>query len=169
MVNAIATTKKRHQEKNDRPSQDQVAQMACDIVTWIREPFERLVCAFDMFKKGMRKIQFDKYLTPGEFVELILSGDNCIYGEPVDHHWIPQTKLHTYQGRFLPTKVHAFDDLNETWPLEFPKIKLWHLNSSIKRMTVAEFMDHLSPGLVDQLEAYYASDTTLYSELKANA
>ena len=121
-----------------------------DIVLWIREPLERMVCAYDIWKDAH---------TPEEFCAKVLREQNA--------HWSPTTTLHRIHGDFLPTKIYAFEDLNETWADEFPKHKLRHLGAR-ERMQLPEFMEQVSPEMWDTIVAHYREDSILHELAKAS-
>lgn len=121
-----------------------------DIVLWIREPFDRLVCAYDIWKDAH---------TPLEFCHKILRERNA--------HWSPTVTLHRIHGDFLPTVVYAFEDLNETWANHFPKHELRHIGAR-DRMQKDEFLEQISPAMYEQLVEHYTEDIMLHEMAKAH-
>jgi len=120
-----------------------------DCILWIREPFERMVCAYDIWSQAH---------TPEEFGEKVLREHNV--------HWSPVSDIHRIAGHFLPTKIYVFDDVNETFPEEFG-YALPHKGAR-ERMQTAEFMTGLTPETHNSLAELFRQDTLLYEMAKAN-
>lgn len=170
MVPKAASTSMRKTIQPDQPYRGRVTrevavEMGLDIVMWIREPLERLACAHNMLKYGAPR-HLDVALTPSEFVERCVLGYSPELHKPeVNIHWIPQVEMHSLRGKFLPTRVYLFDNLQETWKLEFPDIELKHENVSGNRLTADEFMTELSAETRDAIVRYYVEDSALYQSL----
>lgn len=87
-------------EKKSTITQDRVVELrdTAHVVIWLRDPFDRVASAYDIFKKNR---------SFGEFIEHVCAVRNT--------HWLPQTTIHSYRGFFLPNKVISFNDLDTTW------------------------------------------------------
>ena len=124
------------------------AQQDYPVVIWIREPFDRLACAYHIWneqKTGM---------TPNDFSQKVMAEGNP--------HFSPQVKLHSPAGEFLPTVVYAYEQLAETWPLEFGKFTLQHIGKQSLRMSTEEFINSLDDEVKSALEVHYLDDQLMH-------
>lgn len=123
-------------------------QQGYPVVIWIREPFDRLACAYHIWneqKTGM---------TPTDFAHKVMAGGNP--------HFSPQVGLHSPAGEFLPTRVYAYEQLAETWPLEFGKFNLQHIGKQTQRMPTEDFVNSLADEVKSELEVHYLDDRLMH-------
>ena len=118
------------------------------VVIWIREPFDRLACAYHIWN------QTKTGMTPEEFAKWAM-GSN-------DPHLAPQARLHAPAGVFLPNRIYAFEQLAETWPIEFGKFPLSHIGHQTERMSTAEFIRQLGDEVKSDLEDHYLDDQLIH-------
>jgi len=118
-----------------------------DIHIWIRHPLDRLASTYRILHEGK---------TFGEFIEHI--------GDYWNRHWVQQTEIHTYNGIFLPNKIHCFENLKKTWKIEFPKYPLPHLKN-FKRLPWGTLLLDLTKNQIDIAHEYYKDDIELYRKL----
>ncbi len=101
-------------------------------LAWVRQPWARWTSIFSFFHymweihsygKSDHKSQVNAETYEG-FVDHTFATD--------DRHWMPQTELLTFEGEFVPTQVHRFETIMETWPLYMPGHLPWLRASSHK-------------------------------------
>lgn len=121
-------------------------------VAWIRNWEKRLVSAYSFFKTIVDNGGEISSNAPTEnyeqFVDYILSAE--------DEHWLPQTELLTYQGAFLPTVTHRFEDINHLWGQYYDGF-IPHLNGCVHKI-VKDYRRQ-------ELETYYSKDNELWLSL----
>ncbi len=117
-----------------------------EIIMWIREPLDRLACAYPIWRSG-------KYgsLSPTAFAAKVQRGGNV--------HFDPQVSLHWISGiGFLPTRLYAYADMAETWGHEFGKYPLPWIGEQPQRMKTEEFISQLSDEAKNNMDMLYARD-----------
>jgi hypothetical protein len=123
------------------------------VLMWLRDPLERFASAYAIFGAGRiplaRDIATMKYRTPHLFAD-------AVFQYP-DAHWHPMTKLHRYGDTFLPTRIHPFYNLAETWAEEFPDHPLALLNET-KRKSWNELARELNANYITLLCKHYEED-----------
>lgn len=117
-----------------------------EVLLWIRDPLDRIACAYHVFGS--------QYLTVDEFIAGIIAMQNP--------HWSPQTRLHTFNGEFLPTKVYAFDDLTETWKKELPAHPLIHIGANPDRISWQELEDQMSDLSLERICEHWRDDLDMH-------
>lgn len=123
------------------------------VLLWLRDPMTRFASAYAIFGAGRipisREIATLKHRTPVLFADTVFALD--------DAHWAPTTRLHTYMGVFLPTKIYPFYDLAETWAEEMPGYRLALLNRT-KRKSWNELAGELNANYINMLTKHYEED-----------
>ena len=102
-------------------------------ILWLREPLERMYSAYRFFKAQHEagasvglEVPTDDYK---KFVDYVLKNSNP--------HWDSQIKMVTHKGKFIPTVVQKFEDINELWPTYYRE-PLSHINPSPKEYKVTK-------------------------------
>lgn len=114
----------------------------------IRSPLDRLISCYSYLTKA--EVQ-DPNKGQGweSFIDLVLT--TC------DPHWIPQHKLLSWQGGFLPNVFVNFNDLGEWWEQRFQCV-----------LPIVNPSDHLfidSTYRLDEVEEKYAEDYKLWKKV----
>ncbi len=118
------------------------------VVIWIREPLDRLACAYHIWNENKTG------MTPEEFAKWAMGSK--------DPHLAPQALLHSPGGVFLPSRVYAYEHLAETWPLEFGKYPLRRIGHQKLRMSTEDFIRQLSAEVKSDLEDHYLDDQLIH-------
>lgn len=116
-------------------------------VLWHRDPLDRLVSAYKMM--GADK--------PVDFAERVLTQQN--------KHWDTQEEIHSIDGLFIPTIVHPYEGLKQTWKSEFPGFPLGHLHKSEDTSTWEDLKAMIPASMVSDIEAKYAVDNAYHAGL----
>ncbi len=116
-----------------------------DVLLWVRDPLDRLACAYDVFGK--------RFATVAEFIEHTLTNENP--------HWSPQDKLHTFNGVFLPTRVFRFEELAETWAKYLPDYPLIHIGANPNRLQWTDLSKEISRELRIRILDHWKNDFDL--------
>ena len=77
-------------------------------------------------------------------------------------HWSPQTRLHMYNGEFLPTKVYPFERLAETWAKELPDYPLIHIGANLNRLSWQALEDDMSDRSLERVCEHWRNDIDLH-------
>ena len=120
-------------------------------VGWVRHWQKRLTSAYSFYRalvesgSSIGDIPVDTYQA---FIDHTLNtkGD----------HWDSQVELLTYNGVFLPTICHRFEDINEIWG-QYRTGFIPHINGCVHE-TVPEYRE-------DELKSKYKLDEILWSGL----
>ncbi len=118
------------------------------ILIWIRNPFDRLACAYYIFG---RNCDF------ADFLERAMTETNP--------HWSPVTQLHTYDMEFLPTDVFLFENLEKTWAKELPGYSLIHIGANPDRKTWDELVKNTPNELLIRVLDFWDADLELRQKL----
>lgn len=135
------------------------ADPAIEVALFVRHPIERLVSAWYMIchqNRGSFPNTFEG------FIERALSKVR----QNMDEHWIPQSDYHSYQGKFLPTQLYRFEDINRAWPAlvtERGRELGWH-NKASGRPDWRELVYDLPVETQARVQRYYADDLKLYED-----
>ncbi len=116
------------------------------ILIWLRDPFDRLACAYYIFG---RNCDF------ADFLERAMTETNP--------HWSPISQLHTYGMEFLPTDVYAFENLEKTWAKELPGYYLIHIGANPKRKTWRELAEQIDNDFLDRVMEHWRNDFDMRS------
>jgi len=122
------------------------------ILIWVRDPLERLACAYYIFG---RNCDFQ------DFLERAMSETNP--------HWSPAEELHTYNYEFLPTDVYLFENLEKTWAKELPGYDLIHIGANPERKTWNELAVSLDDEFMHIVLDRWSKDFGLRRHMKAAA
>jgi len=119
-----------------------------EAILWIRDPYDRLASVYNIFmRSGKRKGKIDNWTT-GAF-------------NNYDPHWEPQTNLHTPGVNV--SKIYRFDDIAETWPLEFPGVELPWKHKTKAKIKWKTYEKELSKPVLDMIHEKYAEDLRVYN------
>ena len=121
-----------------------------ECLCWFRNPFDRLASTHRLFRHH--------YGSDEMWASVVLSERNP--------HWDTQLELHTFEGAFLPTIVHSFDDIGRTWEQELPG---WTLGTEHMRrhgVTWDMVAEKLKPDTLAAIEQKYQEDLDYYEELQ---
>lgn len=123
------------------------------VLLWIRDPLERIACAYPIFGKNPVT---PGLVTPNEYAQRILAQGNV--------HWSPQVELHRVSGHgFLPTHVYPFESLSESWPRELgSRHPLQHVGAQTGRLTWEELADAMDPFLIYDIINHWSADMTMH-------
>jgi len=122
------------------------------IVTWIRDPYDRLACAYPIFSRQPPFLPRDA----NDYAEYCMSHTNP--------HFSPQVDLHTaFPHGYLPTRVYAFEQLKETWPIEVPGIPLLHIGAQPNRPDWKELEDKMDPDILARVRAHWYIDELMHN------
>ena len=124
------------------------------VLLWIRDPLERIACAYPIFGKNTITAAV---ISPNDYAEKILAQGNV--------HWSPQTDLHRMAGHgFLPTHIYPFESLMESWPMEIGyKYPLQHVGAQPSRMSWAELSDAMSASLILKIINHWQRDMVMHA------
>ena len=123
------------------------------VLLWIRDPLDRIACAYPIFGKNSVT---PGLVSPNEYAEKILAQGNV--------HYSPQTDLHKVAGHgFLPTHVYPFESLSESWPMELgSRHPLQHVGAQPSRLSWTELADAMDPKLVLKILNYWQNDGVMH-------
>jgi len=123
------------------------------LLMWLRDPLDRFASAFAIFGAGRiplgRELTTLRYATPAVFADAVFQYD--------DAHWAPATRLHMFQGEFLPSIVYPFYNLAETWAEEFPAFPLPYRNETTRK-SWNELTKELNANYVTLICKHYEED-----------
>jgi hypothetical protein len=118
-----------------------------NIMMWMRDPLERLACAF--------ALDMNRAKTFPQFASQVTYMSN--------RHWIPQTTLHSFNGVLVPTIIYPFGALLETWPAKVGILP--HERKSKNRKTWDDLEPELTENQLRDILKYYEADIKLYREI----
>jgi hypothetical protein len=140
---------------SEQISQGRVQQLkrgGARVLMWIRDPLDRIACAYPIFGKRPENPDGDV----NDYAEMILSQSNP--------HWSPQTSLHRMAGHgLLPTHIYPFESLTDSWPMELGKFPLQHIGAQPDRMTWAELSDPMSASWILKIINHWQSDMVMHA------
>lgn len=110
-----------------------------DVLQWIRDPLDRLACAYDVF--GPRFESVDAYVA------------HCIATQ--NPHWSPQSDLHR---QVQPTRCFLFERLAESWAEQLPNFPLIHIGANPNRAQWADLRKDLSDELYERALDHWNED-----------
>jgi hypothetical protein len=132
----------------------QLKRKGAKVLLWIRDPLDRIACAYPIFGKNTLSTAV---ISPNEYAEKILAAGNV--------HWSPQTYIHRVVGHgFLPTHVYPFESLAESWPMELGyRHPLQHVGAQPGRLTWTELADGMSASLILKIIEHWRADITMHA------
>lgn len=116
------------------------------ILLWVRDPYDRIACAYHIFGGN--------FISVDAFIENIIQIENP--------HWSPMTKLHRFNGTFLPTRVYPFEHLAETWVKELLGFPLQHVGANIDRVTWKHLEKKISDDNMQAIADHWFDDFALH-------
>jgi len=127
-------------------------------VLFLRHPLRRLRSNWRWWSSKRRYPQpiYGDKPSWERFVDLVLRDRP----ETRNPHWNPQCEAHTYCGRFIPTHVYRFEDIQQHWPDWCPN-PLQHLNPS------GGGAEPLPDYRLDDLRRYYAEDIVRWHDAES--
>lgn len=129
----------------------QVASDPRPVVLYMRDPIERFVSGWRYFSWDRQEQHIDRGGHP-KMCSLERWFKYCTEEFPNNLHWVPQTVIHTHEGRFLPTEVRPLSSLPT------------HTNKSSALGKYDKYLDE-EPHMRAILEDWYAGDLEVWHDL----
>lgn len=95
-------------------------------IVWLRNPFDRLLSNYSMFKVLNERDQYQGRPCPAEtetwesFIDFVLDGND-------NTHWDSQIEQLSFDGVYLGTETYRFEDIHNHWS-KYYRGKVPHIN-----------------------------------------
>jgi hypothetical protein len=122
----------------------ELKQAGWPVLLWIRYPFDRIASAYHIFGR-------DRDVS--ECMEMFMS--------ELNPHWSSVVKLHTRGTEFMPTTVHAFEDIDATWANELPSYELPHIGEQNRRSWF-ELVREISDNQLHRMMEHWRNDLDVH-------